>query len=80
MNSISSLMRTDIDAADQMLEQLSSLLRMTLERGEVQLIPLRKEMEFIEIYMAMQQQRYAGTSAAAGFWLSRSYTTRWCRL
>ena len=60
MNSISSLMRTDINAADQMLEQLSSLLRMTLERGEVQLVPLRKEMEFIEIYMAMQQQRYAG--------------------
>jgi hypothetical protein len=60
MNSISSLMRTDVNAADQMLEQLSSLLRMTLERGEVQLVPLRKEMEFIEIYMAMQQQRYAG--------------------
>jgi len=42
MNSISSLMRTDVNAADQMLEQLSSLLRMTLERGEVQLVPLRK--------------------------------------
>jgi LytS/YehU family sensor histidine kinase len=61
MNSISSLMRTDVDAADTMLEQLSSLLRMTLERGEVQLIPLYKEVEFVEIYMAMQQQRYAGT-------------------
>jgi two-component system, LytTR family, sensor kinase len=60
MNSISSLMRIDVDAADLMLEQLSSLLRMTLERGEVQLIPLRKEMEFIEIYLAMQQQRYSG--------------------
>jgi len=60
MNSISSLMRTDVDAADAMLEQLSSLLRMTLERGEAQLIPLRKEIEFIEIYLAMQQQRYRG--------------------
>ncbi|HEY1502610.1 MAG TPA: histidine kinase [Acidobacteriaceae bacterium] len=60
MNSISSLMRSDVDAADLMLEQLSSLLRITLERGEVQLIPLRKEVEFIEIYLAMQQQRYAG--------------------
>ncbi len=60
MNSISSLMRSDVDAADLMLEQLSSLLRMTLERGEVQLIPLRKEMEFIETYLAMQQQRYSG--------------------
>jgi two-component system, LytTR family, sensor kinase len=60
MNSISSLMRTDINAADTMLEQLSSLLRITFERGDVQLIPLRDEMEFIEIYLAMQDQRYAG--------------------
>jgi LytS/YehU family sensor histidine kinase len=60
MNSISSLMRTDLNAADAMLEQLSSLLRITFERGDVQLIPLRDEMEFIEIYLAMQDQRYAG--------------------
>lgn len=60
MNSISSLMRTDVDAADTMLEQLSSLLRISLERGNVQLIPLREEMEFIEVYLSMQDQRYAG--------------------
>ena len=60
MNSISSLMRSDIDAADSMLEQLSCLMRITLERGEAQLIPLRDEMEFIELYLAMQAQRYAG--------------------
>jgi signal transduction histidine kinase len=60
MNSISSLMRFDIDAADTMLEQLSSLLRITLERGNVQLIPLREEIEFIEVYLAMQGRRYAG--------------------
>jgi two-component system, LytTR family, sensor kinase len=60
MNSISSLMRFDIEAADNMLEQLSSLLRITLERGDVQLIPLRDEIEFIEVYLAMQGRRYAG--------------------
>jgi two-component system, LytTR family, sensor kinase len=60
MNSISSLMRTDIEAADSMLEQLSSLLRMTLERGDAQLIPLRHEIEFIETYLAMQEKRYEG--------------------
>jgi hypothetical protein len=60
MNGISSLMRIDIDAADTMLEQLSSLLRITLERGDVQLITLREEMEFVEMYLAMQDQRYAG--------------------
>lgn len=60
MNSISSLMRTDVDAADSMLEQLSSLLRMSLERGDVQLIPLHEEIQFIEIYLSMQDIRYAG--------------------
>jgi two-component sensor histidine kinase len=60
MNSISSLMRSDVDAADAMLEHLSSLLRMTLERGDVQLIPLHDEIEFTETYLAMQDQRYAG--------------------
>jgi two-component system, LytTR family, sensor kinase len=60
MNGISSLMQTDINAADKMLEQLSSLLRMTLERGDVQLIPLSDEMEFIEMYLAMQDRRFTG--------------------
>ena len=60
MNSISSLMRSDVDAADAMLEHLSSLLRMTLERGDVQLISLHDEIEFTETYLAMQDRRYAG--------------------
>jgi two-component system LytT family sensor kinase len=60
MNSISSLMQTDIAAADKMLEQLCSLLRITLERGDVQLIPLSDEMEFIEMYLAMQDRRFTG--------------------
>ncbi len=60
MNSISSLMRSDVEAADAMLEHLSSLLRMTLERGNVQLIPLHDEIEFTETYLAMQDRRYAG--------------------
>jgi LytS/YehU family sensor histidine kinase len=60
MNSISSLMRSDIDAADALLEQLSSLLRMTLEHRDVQLIPLHDEIEFTETYLAMQDMRYMG--------------------
>ncbi len=58
MNSISSLMRIDIDAADTMLEQLGNLMRITLERGEAQLISLHDEIEFIEMYLAMQDRRY----------------------
>ena len=60
MNSISSLMRSDVEAADTMLEQLSCLLRLSLERGESQLISLREELDFIELYVGMQGQRYAG--------------------
>jgi LytS/YehU family sensor histidine kinase len=58
LNSISSLMRSDVVAADLMLEQFSSLLRISLERGDAQLIPLRDEMEFNEMYMAMQDRRF----------------------
>ena len=60
MNGISSLMRTDIEAADNMLEQLSCLLRMSLERRDSQLITLREELEFVELYLAMQGRRYSG--------------------
>ncbi len=60
MNGISGLMRVDIEAADRMLEQLSFLMRITIERGDAQLIPLRDEIEFIETYLAMQDSRYRG--------------------
>jgi two-component system LytT family sensor kinase len=60
MNSISSMMRINVPAADIMLEQLSSLLRITLERGETQLISLSDEMEFMEMYLALQDRRFSG--------------------
>lgn len=58
MNSVSSLMQIDVAAADTMLEQLGSLLRISLKRGDAQLILLRDEIEFIELYLAMQDQRF----------------------
>jgi two-component system, LytTR family, sensor kinase len=60
MNSISSLMYTDVRTADRMLEQLSCMLRISLERGPKQLICLREEMEFIEMYLSLQDVRSAG--------------------
>lgn len=57
MNAISSLMYTDVRAADRMMEQLSNMLRVTLERGSQQMIRLREEMEFIEMYLALQDIR-----------------------
>ena len=60
MNSISSLMYTDVRAADAMLEQLSNMLRVSLERGSRQMIRLREEIEFAEMYLALQDIRSSG--------------------
>jgi len=60
MNSISSLMRSDVERADQMLEQMSSMLRMTLDRGDAKLIPLTEEIDFIHLYMSIQKARFEG--------------------
>ena len=60
MNSISSLIQINAAAADLALEQLSGLLRMTLQRGDVQLIPLSDEIQFAELYLAMQDLRFSG--------------------
>jgi len=60
MNAISSLMYVDVEAADKMMEQLSNMLRVSLARGSKQMITLREEMEFIEMYLALQDVRSSG--------------------
>lgn len=60
MNAISSLMYTDVGAADRMMEQLSNMLRVSLARGSKQMITLHEEMEFIEMYLTLQDIRSAG--------------------
>jgi two-component system LytT family sensor kinase len=60
MNAISSLMYTDVHAADRMMEQLSNMLRVSLARGSKQVITLQEEMEFIEMYLALQDIRTSG--------------------
>ena len=61
LNSVSSLMRSDVEAADVMLERMSWMLRMSLERGDAKLIPLTEEVEFIQLYLAIQKMRFQGT-------------------
>jgi sensor histidine kinase YesM len=58
LNSISALMRRDIEAADAMLEGLSQLLRMSLAHEAQQEVTLREELEFLELYLAIQQSRF----------------------
>jgi two-component system LytT family sensor kinase len=58
LNCVSSLMRSDPDGADEMLERLSSLLRITLAKGQAQRIPLQEEMEVVQLYVSIQQLRF----------------------
>ncbi|HEV2276610.1 MAG TPA: histidine kinase [Acidobacteriaceae bacterium] len=61
LNSISSLMRTNVDSADVMLERMSSMLRMSLERGDAKLISLSEEVEFVQLYLSIQRMRFPRT-------------------
>ena len=58
MNGISSLMRSDVEAADEMLERLSRLLRMTLDRGDSLQVRLEEEMDFVTTYLSIQAMRF----------------------
>jgi two-component system, LytTR family, sensor kinase len=58
LNCVSSLMRSDADSADEMLERLSSLLRITLTKGQAQKNSLQEEMEVIQLYVSIQQLRF----------------------
>ena len=59
LNTISALIHENPDAADRMVVRLSELLRRTLERGDVQEVPLREELEFLKSYLEIEQVRFA---------------------
>lgn len=58
LNSIGGLMRDDVEAADVMLTRLSELLRLTLDRADVQEVPLHDELHFARLYLGIQQARF----------------------
>ena len=77
MNSISSLMRVDVDAADAMLEQLSSLMRITLERGGTRSSsPYETKWNSLKPTWTMQARRYAGRIEQIDQHLILNCTTR----
>jgi len=59
LNSIATLMHEDVDAADEMMASLATLLRRTLNRTGAYEIPLREELEILEIYLDIQRTRFA---------------------
>jgi len=58
LNSVSVLMRRDIEAADRMLLQLSNLLRVTLAGNAAHEIKLKQELEILERYLEIEQIRF----------------------
>jgi two-component system LytT family sensor kinase len=58
LNAIYVLVREDAEAACRMLETLSNLLRLTLKKLDQTLVPLREELEFLKLYLAIEQMRF----------------------
>jgi signal transduction histidine kinase len=60
LNTISSLMQVDVERADRLLTQLADLLRATLQAGARNITSLRDELELLQLYARIMQERFAG--------------------
>jgi sensor histidine kinase YesM len=58
LNSISALVHTNPDGADEMISRLGDFLRKTLDAPHEQLVTLRRELAFIQDYLAIEQIRF----------------------
>lgn len=58
LHSISALQVTDSAAAQRMTTLLGDFLRMTLREFDQQQVPLRREIEFLECYLAIEKMRF----------------------
>jgi LytS/YehU family sensor histidine kinase len=60
LNTISSLMQTDVDRADRLLTKLADLLRSSLTASARQTSPLREELDLLRLYADIMRERFAG--------------------
>ena len=59
LNTVSVLMREDLDAADDVLVRLSALLRKSLDSSAAHEVPLREEIALLETYLEIERARFA---------------------
>ena len=58
LHAISGLMLTDSRGARAMMARLSELLRLSLDSDGVQEVPLHQELDFLRLYLDLQQMRF----------------------
>lgn len=58
LNSISSLLYAQPDAAEKMIARLGSFLRLTLDSSHLESISLEEELEFLKSYLDIEQIRF----------------------
>ncbi len=58
LHSISTLMHRDVVAADHMLVRLSDLLRIVTKHSQVQEVPLKEELDFLNRYLEIEKIRF----------------------
>lgn len=59
LNTISSLMHSDVERADAVLIQLAEVLRTTLDVSDAHVAPLSTELRLVQGYARVMQERYA---------------------
>lgn len=60
LNTISSLMQTDVARADRLLTRLGDLLRVSLSAGEKDTVPLSEELHLLRLYASIMEERFIG--------------------
>ena len=63
LNTVSAQLETEPRLARRMIEHLGDLLRLSLEPGSRQQVPLREELAFLEHYLAIQRIRFGSRLA-----------------
>jgi two-component sensor histidine kinase len=58
LNTISSLMHTNVEQADRLLARLGDFLRASLQAGDRNLVPLSEELRLLELYAQIMQERF----------------------
>jgi hypothetical protein len=58
LNTVAALVRSDRVAAERVVEDLSDVLRRTLERSAETMSTVREEIDYVRAYLALEQQRW----------------------